>query len=94
MDLPSTAWGSRIAALNDRGSTLLAPFFRGKTDQMPQPTFLAPDATLCQAPDTALVAPAAGSTHPTSGSAQGMAVEALSALREAAELVRTPRSSM
>ena len=60
---------------------VLAPFFRGEPDQMPQPISLARDAretaTLCQAPDTALVAPAAGSTHPTSGSAQGMAVEAL-----------------
>ena len=64
---------------------LLAPFFRGEPDQMRQPTFLAPDArdghALCQAPDTALVAPAAGSTHPTSGSAQGMAVEALHCAR-------------
>ena len=52
---------------------------------MRQQTFLARHGAaltpLCQAPDTALVAPAAGSTHPTSGSAQGMAVEALHCAR-------------
>ena len=62
---------------------VLAPFFRGETDQMREPTFSfgRHTGTLCQAPDPALVAPAAGSIHPTSGSAQGMAVEALHCAR-------------
>ena len=74
---------------------VLAPFFRGEPDQMRQPTFLAPDGAaltpLCQAPDTALVAPAAGSTHPTSGSAQGMAVEALYCARRLSPCARPDR---
>ena len=62
---------------------------------MRQQTFLARHGAaltpLCQAPDTALVAPAAGSTHPTSGSAQGMAVEALHCARRLSPCARPDR---
>eukprot|EP00964_Phaeocystis_antarctica_P018031 scaffold10004_cov60-Phaeocystis_antarctica.AAC.1 len=44
---------------------------------MPQLRFWARSPMRCQALDTALVAPAAGSTHPLSNSALGMSVEAV-----------------
>ena len=48
-----------------------------ETDEMPQLRFWARSPMRCQAHDTALVAPAAGSTHPLSNSALGMSVEAV-----------------
>jgi hypothetical protein len=48
---------------------------------------------LCQALDTALVAPAAGSTTPTSDGARGMSVEAVRCARRLS-VVRTRRSSI
>jgi len=48
-----------------------------ETDKMPQLRFWARSLMRCQALDTALVAPATGSTHPLSDSALGMSVEAV-----------------
>eukprot|EP00964_Phaeocystis_antarctica_P001366 scaffold727_cov28-Phaeocystis_antarctica.AAC.1 len=82
--LPSGPWGLVVGfrrrglmCSKDRPSISLQQKSATETDKMPQLRFWARSPMRCQALDTALVAPATGSTNPLSDSALGMSVEAV-----------------